>query len=49
MWPSIEFEFGAAHLQTEKVKRERLAQVWVLAIVPILIPLAYDLARLTAL
>jgi hypothetical protein len=45
LWPSVEFGFGSPHLQTEKVKRDRLAQVWILVILPILIALFYDLAK----
>jgi hypothetical protein len=45
MWPSVEFDFGAVHLQTEKKKRERLNAVWVLVTVPILVTLFYDLAK----
>jgi hypothetical protein len=45
MWPSIEFDFGPPHLQVEKVKRQRLASVFILIVVPIFTSLLYDLMK----
>lgn len=45
MWPSIEFDFGLTHLQTEKRRRDRLKAVAALVILPILTTLLYDLMK----
>jgi hypothetical protein len=45
MWPSIEFDFGLPHLQTEAIQRGRLAAVSALIIVPILISMIYDVLK----
>jgi hypothetical protein len=45
MWPSIEFDFGLQHLQREKIRRRRLAAVFVLIIVPIFASFLYDLIK----
>lgn len=45
MWPSIEFDFGLPHLQTEKLQRNRLKTVAALVILPILAQLLYDLMK----
>ena len=45
MWPNIEFNFGLPHLQTEKIRRDRLMSVWVLIVVPIITAAIYDLIK----
>ena len=42
LWPSIEFRFGSAHLQTEQTKRRRLTSVIGLIVIPILANLVSD-------
>jgi len=45
MWPSVEFDFGLPHLQTEKIRRERMKSVVTLAVLPVLLQLGYDFAK----
>jgi hypothetical protein len=45
MWPNIEFNFGLPHLQTEKVRRERLYSVWALIVLPIVASAIYDVIK----
>ena len=42
VWPSIEFDFGLPHLQTERKKRERLIAVATLIVLPVIVNLIYD-------
>jgi len=42
LWPTIEFDFGLPHFQIEKIRRERLALVATLVVIPILITLITD-------
>jgi hypothetical protein len=46
LWPSIEFDFGLAHLQSEKVRRARMRAVGALVVLPILTSLAVDWLKL---
>lgn len=45
LWPSIELQIGPEHLQTEKLRRNLLIQFSVLAVVPLLLAVIYDIAK----
>jgi len=45
LWPSVEFRFGLAHLQTEQIKRRRLLLVATLIVSPILTNLVAGLIQ----
>jgi hypothetical protein len=47
MWPSVEFNFGLPHLQTERRRRLLLMTVLTLIIFPIIANLLYDLLKAT--
>jgi len=46
LWPNIEFDFGPEHFKVEKKRRMRLAMVFSVAIIPIVLSIGYDLAKL---
>ena len=41
-WPSVEFDFGSAHLRTERTRRNRISAVVTLIILPLAITLAVE-------
>ncbi|MBP7053570.1 MAG: hypothetical protein KBE65_21375 [Phycisphaerae bacterium] len=45
LWPNIEFNFGAEHLNIEKKQRTRLILVITLVVIPISTSIVYDLMR----
>lgn len=45
LWPNIEFDFGPEHLKVEKLRRIRIAMVFSIAIIPIILSIAYDLVK----
>jgi hypothetical protein len=45
VWPSIEFDFGLAHLKTERKKRRRLLAVATLIVIPIIRSIIYDVMK----
>lgn len=49
LWPSIEFDFGPEHLKYEKMRRNRLYLFFIAVILPIIIAVSYDLAKLIVL
>ncbi|MGB4781515.1 hypothetical protein [Candidatus Methylomirabilis sp.] len=44
-WPTIEFDFGLAHLHEEKQRRRRLNAVGALVVLPIVTTFVYDLMK----
>jgi len=46
VWPSVEFDFGLAHLKAERAKRARLAAVATLIVIPIGRTILYDIMKL---
>lgn len=42
LWPNIEFDFGLQHLRTERKKRQRLAAVATLIVLPVVANLITD-------
>ena len=45
LWPSIEFDFGPEHLKIEKLRRVRIALVFSIAIIPIVLLIGHDLVK----
>jgi hypothetical protein len=45
LWPQVEFNFGLAHLQIERLRRQRIALVGTIIVIPILLEAIYDIIK----
>lgn len=45
LWPSVEFQVGPPHKQTERRRRSYVVAITILGVIPLIVQLLYDLLR----